>query len=119
MYICILYNILFAYLFLQVPFYMTTHKEPTIYINFENVPIEKMDEDIIPSKLDEIFNKLLNDDGYFDLGRLRTFIERYKLNLMSSLDNYPHETLSLIIITDFLYGNNQADVSIIIYFCFK
>lgn len=93
---------------------MTTHNEPTIYINFENVPMEKMSDDIIPSKLDEIFNKLLNDDSYFNLERLRTFIERYKLNLMSSLDNFPHETLSLIIITDFLYGKNQADVSKIV-----
>lgn len=93
---------------------MTSHIEPTIYINFENVPIEKMGAEIIPSKLDEVFNKLMNDDSYFDLERLRTFIKRYKLNLMSSLDNCPHEALASVIIIDFLYGKNLADVSNII-----
>lgn len=90
---------------------MTAHKEPSIYISFENVPIDKMGAEIIPSKLEEVLCKLMNDDKYFDLGRLRTFIERYKLNLMSSLDNCPHDALSSIIIIDFLYGNNLADVS--------
>lgn len=93
---------------------MTTHNEPTIYVNFENVPIAKMGDEI-PSKLDEVLNKLINDDGYFDLERLRTFVERYKLNLMSSLENCPHESLASIIITDYLYGNNLTDVSNLIY----
>jgi len=90
---------------------MTSHNEPTIYINFENIPIDKMGAEIIPSKLDEVFNKLINDDNYFDFERLKTFIERYKLSLISTLDNCPHEVLAGIIITDFLYGNNLADVS--------
>lgn len=90
---------------------MTSHNEPTIYLNFENVPIEKMGAEIIPLKIDEIFKKLMDDDKYFDLERLRTFIERYKLNLLSCLDNVPHITLSSIIIADFLYGQKPADVS--------
>lgn len=98
---------------------MTSHNEPTIYVNFENVPIEKMGAEI-PSKLDEVLNKLKNDDGYFDLERLRTFVERYKLNLMSSLENCPHESLASIIITDYLYGNSLTDVSnIVIIFLSK
>lgn len=93
---------------------MTSHNEPTIYINFENIPIEKMDAEIIPSKLNEIFYKLMNDEGYFDLERLRTFIDRQRLNLLSNLDKFPQEALSSIIIRDFLYGNNEADVSNIV-----
>lgn len=104
------------YFFVQVPFYMTAHNEPTIYLNFENVPIEKLDADVIPSKLDEIFNKLMTDDSYFDLERLRTFVERNKLNMLSSLDNCPHEALATIIIGDFLYGKSLSDVSKFIYF---
>lgn len=77
--------------------------------------MEKMGADIIPSKLDEVLKKLMNDDRYFDLERLRTFIERYKLNLISSLDNFPHEALAAIIIRDFLYGKDHTDVSIIVY----
>lgn len=95
-------------------FYLTSHNEPSITINFENVPIEKMAADIIPSKLDEIFKKLLVDDSYLDLERLRTFVERNKLHILSYLDNYPHEKLSSIIIEDFLYGNSSVDVSNII-----
>lgn len=98
---------------------MTSHNEPTIYINFENIPIEKMGEEIITSKLDEVFRKLIDDDDYFDLERLQTFIERYKLNLLSSLDNFPHEALSSIIIGDFLYGKNQTDVSNTIQIIYK
>jgi len=97
-----------------VSFDVTSHNEPSITINFENVPIEKMDADIIPSKLDEILNKLLVDDSYLDLARLRTFVERNKLHILSYLDNYPHEKLSSIIIEDFLYGKTSVDVSYII-----
>jgi len=93
---------------------MTAHNEPSITINFENVPIEKMEAEIIPSKLDEVFNKLLIDESYLDLTRLRTFIKRNQLHILSYLDNYPHEKLSSIIIEDFLYGNTTTDVSNII-----
>jgi len=98
---------------------MTSHNEPSITINFENVPIEKMGADIIPSKLDEILNKLLVDDSYLDLERLRTFVERNKLHILSYLDNYPHEKLSSIIIEDFLYGKTSVDVSNIIFILYK
>lgn len=97
---------------------MTAHNEPTIYLNFENVPMEKLGADIIPSKLNEIFNKLMTDDSYFDLERLRTFVERNILNTLSKLDNYPHEALATIIIGDFLYGKNLSDVSNFIN-CFR
>lgn len=90
---------------------MPSHNEPFITIYFENVRIEKMDAETIPSKLNEVFDKLKNDANYFDLERLRTFIERYELNVLSNLDNCPHESLSLLIIADFLYGKNQTDVS--------
>jgi len=93
---------------------MTSHNEPSITINFENVPIEKMGADIIPTKLDEVFNKLLVDVSYLDLERLKTFVERNKLQILSYLDNYPHEKLSSIIIEDFLYGKTSVDVSNII-----
>lgn len=94
---------------------MTSHNEPSITINFENVPIEKMGADIIPSKLDEVFYKLLVDVSYLDLERLKTFVERNKLQILSYLDNYPHEKLSSTIIEDFLYGKTSVDVSNIIY----
>jgi len=90
---------------------MSSHKEPYIIINFENVPIEKMDADSIPSKLDEVFHKLLVDDDYLELQRLRTFVERSKLHILSYLDNYPHGQLSSIIIQDFLYGKTSIDVN--------
>ena len=90
---------------------MTSHNEPSIIINFENVPIEKMEPKIISSKLDEVLNKLLVDDSYLDLERLRTFVERNKLHILGYLDNYPHDKLSSIVIEDFLYGKTSVDVS--------
>jgi hypothetical protein len=90
---------------------MTSHNEPTTYIYFENVPIEKMDDKTIPSKLDEVFNQLMSCESNFNLKRLRTFVDRSKLNVLSSLDNCPHESLSSVIIKDFLYGKDLIDVS--------
>lgn len=95
---------------------MTSHKDPTIYINFDNVPIEKTVAKIIPSKLDEVFNELMINDNYFDINRLKIFIERYKLGVLSSLDNCPHGGLASVIIEDFLYGNNLTDVSKYYYY---
>lgn len=90
---------------------MTSHNNPTTYICFENIPIQKIDAKTIPSKLDEVFNQLMIDESYFNLERLRTFVDRSKLNVLSSLDNYPHESLSSTIIKDFLYGKGIADAS--------
>lgn len=61
----------------------------------------------------------MNDDVYFDLDRLRIFIDRYKLHVLSSLDNCPHDSLASMIIGDFLYGKNLTDVSSIVYFVKK
>lgn len=90
---------------------MSSHNEPFVIMNFENVPVEKMDAETIPSKLNEVFVKLMNDVSYFDLERLRTFIERYELNVLSSLDNCPHEALCTLVIEDFLNGKHVTDVS--------
>ncbi|VVC45099.1 Peptidase M16, C-terminal,Metalloenzyme, LuxS/M16 peptidase-like,Peptidase M16, N-terminal [Cinara cedri] len=91
--------------------FITSHNEPSIHISFENVPLDKMG-DLISTKFDEILNKLMTDNSYFDLERLRTFIKRFKLNLLGSLDNLPHEVLCSIIIDDFLYGKNLADLEL-------
>lgn len=84
-----------------------------MHITFENVPINKLGE-FIPNKFDKIMKKLLNENDYFDLERQKTFIKRFKLNLLSSLDNCPHEVLCSTIIDDFLYGKNPADVNSIL-----
>lgn len=110
-----MYCTVIVVLFLQISFCMSLHKAPIICINFENVPIEKLDAELIPSKLVDIFERLMHDDCYFDLEKMRANIGRYKFISMSNIDLHPHESLALIIITDFLYGNNEIDVSNIIY----
>lgn len=100
---------------LQTSHYITSHNEPYMQITFENVPINKLG-DFIPNKFIEILKKLLNEEGYFDLERQKTFIERFKLNLLSSLDNCPHEMLCSLVIDDFLYGQNPADVNSFFFF---
>lgn len=90
---------------------MSSHNEPTTYIFFENVPIEKMDDKTIPSKLYEVFNQLMSCESYLNLERLKTFVDRSKLSVLSSLDKYPHDLLCFAIIKDFLYGKDLVDVS--------
>jgi len=94
---------------------MTSHNEPSIVFHFENVPIRKMDESLIPKKMDKLFVKLIYND-FFDMNRMKMFIDRYKLKLMNNVDNVPHQALVLNIITHFLYGNDQADVRICSYY---
>ncbi|XP_050435416.1 uncharacterized protein C05D11.1-like isoform X2 [Adelges cooleyi] len=94
----------------RVGFSMTAHMSPAIVIEFENVPVTKIDAWTIPVKLEEVLNKLASDEEYFDVDRLRVFIDRYKLALLTTLENSPHDMLAMLIIGDFLYGNTPADL---------
>ncbi|XP_050536252.1 uncharacterized protein C05D11.1-like [Daktulosphaira vitifoliae] len=95
----------------SVSYYISDNLNPSIVLEFENVPIQKLDEEKIPFKLKEVFNKLIRDEDYFDIERLRISIEKYKLSLLKSLEINPSSTLSTLIIKDFLYGKSQSDLN--------
>ncbi|XP_050528273.1 uncharacterized protein C05D11.1-like [Daktulosphaira vitifoliae] len=94
----------------SVSYYISHHLNPSLVLEFENVPIQKLNAEQIPLKLNEVFNKLISNDCYFNLERLRTCIERYKLFLLINLENCSSSSLANLIIGDFLYGKNQSDL---------
>ncbi|XP_050536251.1 uncharacterized protein C05D11.1-like [Daktulosphaira vitifoliae] len=95
----------------SVSYYVSDNLNPCIVLEFENVPIQNLDGEQIPTKLKEIFNKLIRDEDYLDIERLRISIEKYKLSLLKSLEINPSSTLSTLIIKDFLYGKSQSDLN--------
>ncbi|XP_050537012.1 uncharacterized protein LOC126903090 isoform X2 [Daktulosphaira vitifoliae] len=90
----------------SVTFNISNTLNSHIVLIFQNVPIKKIKEEQIPLKLNEIFQKLIRDDGYFNLKRLIASIKTYKLELIQS---NLYSALSTLIIRDFLYGKSQSD----------
>jgi len=64
-------------------------KIPSILVEFENVPVERIDE-VIP-KMDEVLKKIV-DDGpeKFDLERITNFIHLEVINNLKDIENSPH-----------------------------
>ncbi len=75
--------------------------EPAISIDFENVPLDKMD--IIEDKFKEVLAKV-NAEG-IDLDRLHTLIKRMVLSRQMNLENSPHLIVPDPAVLDLLYGN--------------
>ncbi|XP_050536250.1 uncharacterized protein C05D11.1-like isoform X2 [Daktulosphaira vitifoliae] len=94
----------------SVAYHVSDNLNPFILLQFQSVPIQKLNEDQIPIKLNEVFKKLNDDDVYFNLENLRISIEKYKLSVLNSLETDPSSTLSTLIIKDFLYGKSQSDL---------
>ncbi|XP_050532841.1 uncharacterized protein C05D11.1-like [Daktulosphaira vitifoliae] len=93
-----------------VSFRISDNLNPFIILEFYNVPFQKLDEEQISSKLNEVFNKLNCDNDYFNLKTLKKSIKRRKLSKLKNLNNDPTFTLSNLIIGDFLYGTSQSDL---------
>ena len=83
--------------------------EPTLLIEFENVPVERMDE-VIP-KMDQILQDIVNkgpDD--FDLERISNFIDREVVNNLKEMENSPHLFVPDATVLDMLYGKDPQDL---------
>ena len=81
---------------------------PLFYLQFENVPMEKIPliQDLLMKTLKNIASK---EDG-FDINRMQTVIYRYILEALSNLESYPHDTVSDWIIGAVLFCNTNEDV---------
>ena len=78
-------------------------KEPALLIEFENVPVERIDE-VIP-KLDSVSKKIVSDGpDKFDLERITNFIDREVINNLKEIENSPHLFLPDATVLDMLYG---------------
>merc|ERR1712106_90334 len=78
-------------------------KEPSLLIEFENVPIERID-DVIP-KLEKVLKKIVKDGpDKFDLERITNFIDQEVINNLKEIENSPHLFLPDASVLDMLYG---------------
>lgn len=78
-------------------------KEPSLLIEFENVPLERITE-VIP-KMDAVLEKIVGDGpDKFDLERIHNYIDREMVNNLKEIENSPHLFLPDASVLDMLYG---------------
>lgn len=94
-----------------VSYSMMENTESLLYVEFENVPVSKMDE-IKPKLLAQLANL-----SKLDMTRMKTIIEKMILEAYCSLEDAPHDAAAFMIIGDALYGQTEEDVSGISCFC--
>jgi len=86
------------------------NKESAVYLMFENVPKDKIDE--VEPELEKVLEELVKGIIPWDFQRLKTVINRRILEQMSQLENSPHDAVAFMAIGDMLYGNTQEDLNI-------
>jgi len=80
-------------------------KEPAILVEFENVPIERIDE-VVP-KMEAVFARIVADGpDKFDIDRIHNFIDREVLNHLKETENSPHLFVPDATVLDMLYGES-------------
>lgn len=78
-------------------------KQPAILVEFDNVPVNKID--LVIPKMEEVFNKIVSDGPEkFDIERIHNFIDREVLNHLKETENSPHLFVPDATVLDMLYG---------------
>lgn len=86
---------------------MYENSESCLYLMFKNVPKDKLPQ-IKPKLLNLLKNILQNED--IDMKRMKSIINRRKLECLSNVENDPHHTIAFLIIGHMLYGTTKDDV---------
>ena len=84
-------------------------RKPALLIEFENVPVERLDE-VIP-KMDQLLQDIVDagpDD--FDLERITNFIDREVVNNLKEMENSPHLFVPDATVLDMLYAEEPDDL---------
>lgn len=79
--------------------------EAAISIDFENVPLDKMD--VIEAKFKQTLEDVAKEG--INMQRLHTIIERMVLTRKTNLENSPHLIVPDPAVLDLLYGGNKKD----------
>lgn len=83
------------------------NSETCIYITFNDVPVNKLPE--VRPKLQQVLRKILETED-IDMVQLKSIINKYKLESLSSIESIPHYSIAFMIIGHMLYGNTKSDV---------
>ena len=78
-------------------------KEPSLLVEFENVPVDRITE-VIP-KMDKLLKRIVAaGPDKFDLERIHNFIDQEVVNSLKEIENSPHLFLPDASVLDMLYG---------------
>ena len=84
-------------------------REPSILMEFENVPVDRLDE-VVP-KLEKVLKDIVADGPEkFDLERITNFIEQEVINNLKEIENSPHLFVPDASVLDMLYGESNKDL---------
>ncbi|XP_041369326.1 uncharacterized protein C05D11.1-like [Gigantopelta aegis] len=87
---------------------MIENSESCVYFQFQNVPLDKLK--LIHPKLVDILRNLATGNEPFDMKRMSNLIHRSMLETLNSVEDSPHDAMAFILLSDFLYGDNQEDL---------
>ena len=94
----------------RVGYSFIENAESTVYLIFENVPLEKIPE-VVP-ELQTTLNDLVSGKLGWDKARLTTVINRRVMEQKSQVENSPHDAVAFMVIGDLLYGHSVEDLDI-------
>ncbi|XP_011145031.2 uncharacterized protein C05D11.1 [Harpegnathos saltator] len=80
----------------------------TLCFMFENVPKDKIPQ--IKEPLMKVLSDICKDGNGIDMKRMRTVIHRSILEVLSALENEPHDTIAYMLFGHVLYGNTKEDL---------
>ena len=84
-------------------------RKPALLIEFENVPVDRLDE-VIP-KMDQLLQDIVDaGPDEFDLERITNFIDREVVNNLKDMENSPHLFVPDASVLDMLYGHQPEDL---------
>ncbi|OWF39921.1 uncharacterized protein C05D11.1-like [Mizuhopecten yessoensis] len=89
----------------QISASVIENSKTLIYFNFTNVTTSKLTE--VKQKVNEVLRK--THQGSLDMARIDSIVHRKILESLRRIEDAPHDTLSFIIIGDFLYSQDKAD----------
>ena len=90
----------------DVDFDVLMNAEAAVSIDFENVPLDKMD--LIVDKFKQTMKDVASEG--IDMERISTIIERMVLSRKTNLENSPHLIVPDPAVLDMLYGNKPDDL---------
>lgn len=94
---------------------MYENSESCLYLMFKNVPKDKLPH--IKAKLLNLLKNIVEKED-IDMTRMKSIINRRKLECLSNVENDPHNTIAFLIIGHMLYGNTKEDVSLVFLLLF-
>ncbi|XP_034934378.1 uncharacterized protein C05D11.1-like [Chelonus insularis] len=92
----------------NVELYLVENSISMLYLMFSGVPIPKIP--LAQDHLKKVLADVYNNPKGIDMKRMATVIHRHELETLSNLENMPHDTMTLAIIGDVLYGQTIDDL---------